>query len=98
MQQNRSLPSLSNAARLSFRCTWLSVVEELRAGHDSMVYGLSWIAPFGSASSGSGSEEGTRISPAEVASASALASCSFYDSSLNVWQPRAVGALHHQQQ
>ena len=50
-----------------------------------MVYGLSWIAPYGC-----GSEADPPITPAEVAQASALASCSFYDSSLNVWQPRAV--------
>ena len=65
-----------------------------------MVYGLSWIAPFGNTAnqinSGGSSGAGTGFSPTEVAQASVLASCLFYDSSLNVWQPRAVGALYHQ--
>ena len=47
----------------------MQVVEEFRL-HDSMAYGLDWVAPF---------DDGTR-SPENV-----VASCSFYDCKLNLW-------------
>jgi hypothetical protein len=71
----------------------LAVVEEMRTGHDSMVYGLSWMAPFSA-----GTEAEPLTSCEATAQVTALASCSFYDSSLNVWQPRAVGRLASHQQ
>ena len=64
----------------------LTVVEELRAGHESMAYGLSWAAPF--ACSAHAQQEQALTSGL---TATALASASFNDCSLNVWQPRARG-------
>ena len=67
----------------------LTVVEELRAGHESMTYGLSWAAPFSCHAQGQQDHPST-LHIAGLA-ATALASASFYDCSLNVWQPRARG-------
>jgi hypothetical protein len=49
-----------------------------------MVYGLSWAAPFSY-----GQQQQQQQQPGLTATA--LASASFYDCSLNVWQPRALG-------
>ena len=49
-----------------------------------MVYGLSWAAPFSY-----GQQQQEEQQPGLTATA--LASASFYDCSLNVWQPRALG-------
>ena len=57
----------------------LTVVEELRAGHDSMAYGLSWAAPFACSAQAHQEQAST-----PGLTATALASASFYDCSLNV--------------
>lgn len=67
----------------------LTVVEELRAGHESMTYGLSWAAPFSCRAQGQ--QDRAPLSHIPGVAATALASASFYDCSLNVWQPRARG-------
>lgn len=67
----------------------LTVVEELRAGHESMAYGLSWAAPFSCLAQGE--YEHASTSRLTGLTATALASASFYDCSLNIWQPRARG-------
>ncbi len=64
----------------------LTVVEELRAGHESMAYGLSWAAPFACSPHGQQAHAST-----PALAATAIASASFYDCSLNIWQPRARG-------
>jgi hypothetical protein len=54
-----------------------------------MVYGLSWAAPFSYGQQQQQQQQQQEQQPGLMATA--LASASFYDCSLNVWQPRALG-------
>jgi diphthamide biosynthesis protein 7 len=81
-----STPTADSTEYAKLDYAGLTVVEELRAGHESMAYGLSWAAPFGCSAQTQQEQAST-----PGLTATALASASFYDCSLNVWQPRARG-------